>query len=136
MPLPPELFMFFAYKGIMPEGGSESEQVASIQRHWKEMERKHSNQAGFIREFQRCLDGIKEIQCIPGSSSEGCHDAQSIRSIVKTLVANSPSCIISSLTKQPMRVCTGVMMKDGRASFQVQNKTGELVQYKVTIEKV
>jgi hypothetical protein len=90
MPLPPELFMFFAYKGIMPEGGSEAEQVASIQRHWNEMERKHSNQAGFIRDFHRCLDGIKEIQCIPGAAIESCRDAQAIRSIVETLVENCP----------------------------------------------
>ena len=90
MPLPSELFMFFAHKGIMPEGGSTAEQVESIKWHWKEMERKHSNQAGFIREFHRCLDGIKEIQCIPGSAIEGCRDAQAIRSIVETLVANCP----------------------------------------------
>lgn len=90
MPLPPDLFRFFAKRGIIPEGASEAEQVECIQRHWNEMERKHSNQAGFIRDFHRCLDGIKEIQCIPGAAIESCRDAKAIRSIVKTLVSKCP----------------------------------------------
>ncbi len=53
-------------------------------------QRKHENQASFIKQFHECLDGIEDIRCIPGASIDGCWDAQAIRAVVEALLANCP----------------------------------------------
>lgn len=40
--------------------------------------------------FAKCLDGIKEIKCMPGSAPDGCWDPSHIRGVVEQLVAAQP----------------------------------------------
>lgn len=64
------------------------DRLCSVIERREEMERKHANQASFIKEFHSCLNGIEEIRCIPGAAIDGCWDAKAIREVVNVLVAN------------------------------------------------
>ena len=51
----------------------------------EELLRRYRNQQVWHRSFAKCLDGIPEIRCMPGSGIDGCRCPEQIRRIVKVL---------------------------------------------------
>lgn len=52
----------------------------------EELQRRGLIQSDYVGLFASSLDGIPEIQCIPGDGVDGCRDHRNIRAVVETLV--------------------------------------------------
>lgn len=55
-----------------------------------EIRRRFRNSVDWHRAYASCLDGIREIRCMPGRGIDGCAEPRAIRTVVETLVRECP----------------------------------------------